>query len=749
MSDEPALLANWGFGLVGLTYLAFAATLVRLGYLNAPRNRAQSLVLLALLAQAAWGGLSLAAGLWDGATLSWLAQLADRLRYGLWFAFLLCLSAPGRDGRGAVTGTGTAQVAASTVAAAPAAVTSDAADAADAAALSCADAAAADADAARLPLLAGGLIVSAIVADLLNALQLEWLGDPARIAFFSATALAVFGVVLLEQVWRNLPEDSRWNAKPLCLGLGGLFVFDLYLYSQSLLFSRLDVDAVAVRGVVHWLVAPLLLLSFSRRRGWLARVRLSQKAAFHSATLLLAGVYLLFISAVGYYVRFFGGEWGRAAQLALVFAALVLLVVFAVSRSMRAALRVRLTKHFFSYRYDYREEWLKFTRTLSADQGAQPMGHNVIRGLADMVESGSGALWTRQTNEDAFRQVAHWNLPRLDEREPLDSPMCRFLQDSGWVINLEEFQAAPERYGDMMLPQWLLKTPRAWLLVPLLVGDELTGFVLLAAARTPIDVNWEINDLLKTAARQAASFLARMQATEALLEARKFDAFNRMSAFVVHDLKNIVTQLSLMLRNAERLKGNAEFQQDMLMTVEHAVERMRQLMLQLRDGAKPVGGGAGVDLGAIADRAAANAQSRGRTLELELVDMVATRGQPDRIERIIGHLVQNAFDATDAAAPGNRVWLQLRRRAGQACIEVGDTGCGMAPEFVRERLFKPFQTTKDAGMGIGAYESFQYVRELGGTIDVDTALGAGTRVTIRLPLFELRHEAELHTLETP
>ncbi len=244
-------------------------------------------------------------------------------------------------------------------------------------------------------------------------LQLESFGDPAYTAFLLSTALAVFGLMLLEQVWRNMPEDSRWNAKPLCLGLGGLFLFDLYLYSQSLLFSRLDADAVAVRGIVQWLVAPLLLLTFSRRRGWLARVRLSQKAAFHSATLLLAGVYLLFISAVGYYVRFFGGEWGRAAQLALVFAALVLLVMLAVSRTMRAALRVGLRKHFFSYRYDYREEWLKFTRTLSADQGPQPMGHNVIRGLADMVESSAGALWTRQSSENAFRQVAHWNLPPL------------------------------------------------------------------------------------------------------------------------------------------------------------------------------------------------------------------------------------------------------------------------------------------------------------------------------------------------
>ncbi len=737
MSDEPALLANWGYGLVGLTYLVFALTLVRLGYLDAPRNRAHALVLLALIAQSVWGLLVLAAYWWDATPLPWLASLADHLRYGLWFAFLLCLLAPAKRGDVVQHEHQRTKTAPAAAMAQDAEMQHSARDG--------------EVSVAMPPWsgIAIGLVVGATLADLLEVLQFNWFGDPARIAFLLSTALAVLGLMLLEQVWRNLPEDSRWNAKPLCLGLGGLFLFDLYLYSQSLLFGRLDADAATARGVVHWLVAPLLLLSFWRRRGWLARLRMSQKAAFHSATLLLAGVYLLFISAVGYYVRFFGGEWGRAAQLALVFAALVLLVMLTVSRTMRAALRVRLVKHFFSYRYDYRVEWLKFTRALSADQGTQPMGHNVIRGLADMVESAAGALWTRQPNDDTFRQVAQWNLPQVDEREALDGPLCKFLQRSGWVVDLAEFQAEPQRYSQMVLPQWLEQTPRAWLLVALLVEDELIGFVLLAAARTPIDVNWEIIDLLKTAARQAASFLARMQATEALLEARKFDAFNRMSAFVVHDLKNIVTQLSLMLRNAERLRDNPEFQQDMLETVEHSVERMRQLMLQLRDGAKPVGSGAGVELTAMAQRAAANARSRGRLLELELVDAVATRGQPDRIERIIGHLVQNAFDATEADQPASRVWLRLQRRAGQACIEVGDTGCGMAPEFLRERLFRPFQTTKEAGMGIGAYESFQYVRELGGTIDVESAPGAGTRVTIQLPLFELRHEPELHALETP
>ena len=177
------------------------------------------------------------------------------------------------------------------------------------------------------------------------------------------------------------------------------------------------------------------------------------------------------------------------------------------------------------------------------------------------------------------------------------------------------------------------------------------------------------------------------------------------------------------------------------MTVENSLERMRQLMLQLREGATPPGATFGVDLSAIVDRLVSVAKGRGRKLEVEILDPVAARGHEERLERIIGHIVQNAFDATD---PLGRVWLRLDRATGQARVVVGDTGQGMSRDFIRDRLFKPFQTTKQAGMGIGAYESFQYVQELGGKIEVDSEVGVGTTVTVLLPMFESRKVSDLH-----
>jgi putative PEP-CTERM system histidine kinase len=701
MEFDNLVLTAWSYGLAGFAYAVLSLSLWRRGYGNLRAEAAKRVMLLGALASSAWGWLMLAYVLTGLGVVSMASTLTDALRYAAWFCFLLILLQHRKE---KLT----------------------------------------EAGLGLLKPIAYLAVLVAIVVHMVGGAGLFDSPGMRKLLLFSTLSLPVLGMVLLEQLFRNVAMDSRWNIKPFCLGLAGLFAFDLYLYSQAVLFNAIDADAFSMRGVVHALVVPLLLLSTSRHSEWLSKIQISRKAAFHSATLMMAGAYLVFVSGVGYYVRFFGGEWGRALQLGLVFVALVILLVLAMSASVRARMRVFMGKHFFRYRYDYREEWLRFTQTLSAQSSPQQMGQQVARGLADLLDSPGGALWLKTPNDTMFRQSARWNMSASSTPEPQDSSLAEFLGSSGWVVNLEEYRSFPRRYGTLLLPTWLQQLPQAWLVVPLHVGETLIGFVVLASARAPMDVNWEVNDLLKTAGRQAASFLALMQATEALLEVRKFDAFNRMSAFVVHDLKNVVTQLSLMMKNAERLKDNPEFREDMLITVDSALDRMRQLMLQLREGATPPGTAFGVELVAIANRLASVARERGRTLELDLATPVVTRGHEERLERVIGHMVQNAFDATPASG---RVWLRLDRSGGQALVEVGDNGQGMSEEFVRERLFKPFQTTKQAGMGIGAYESFQYVQELGGKITVDSTIGQGTVITVLLPLFESQRHSDLQPLE--
>jgi len=694
-------IAAVGYGLAAVSHLVFGAYLWRSGRLRHEQALPRALFIGALLCTAAW---ATCCGI-DSLTRSPLwpvgASLFDLLRYALWLAFLLLLI-----GRARASGK--------------------------------------DAVPTRLRWVVGAGLAAALLLQVLRIAGGAVDQSPSKWLTTSLLALPLAGGLLLEQLFRNLGDDSRWNAKPFVIGLACVFAFDIYLYSTALMFGAFNPDALSARGPVHVLALPFFFAAARRRSDWIARLQVSRGVAFYSATLVLAGLYLLFMSSVGYYVRFFGGSWGRALELSLLFGAVAVLVIVMLSGALRAKLRVFLGKHFFSYRFDYREEWLRFTSMLASQGPPSEVGLHVVRGLADMVECPAASLWLRPDPQSAYVQTARWNLPATGVDEPAGSDFCRFMREKSWVVDLDEFRASPRQYPGLALPTWLLALPRAWLVVPLMVGDALLGFVVLARPRTSLEIDWEVLDLLKTASRQAAGYLAQMYATEALLESRKFDAFNRMSAFVVHDLKNIVTQLSLMLKNAERLHDNREFQQDMLLTVQSSLEKMRRLMLQLRDGAAPSGSVSGVELAPIVARLQAQAAALGRQLELVTLERLATRGHGERLERVLGHLVQNALDATP---PEGRVWLGVERYSGQVMIEIGDTGTGMTQEFMQTRLFKPFNSTKPAGMGVGTFECFQYVRELGGRIDVESEPGRGTVVTVRLPLFDRTQGSDLMPLD--
>ncbi|NDP41162.1 MAG: PEP-CTERM system histidine kinase PrsK [Aromatoleum sp.] len=679
--------ALWSYGLAAVGFIAFAIRLA-LGW----RSSLRALLLLAaVLATAAWAACGFVVVYHPGAA-SWLASVAfDALRYALWFAFLgSLLKGAGSGGGGAASGK-------------------------------------------ALSLVAVGLIVTGLAASVLLVESQPFGprvdGQNPSTTFGARLGLALLGLVLVEQLIRRVHSQAQWAIKPLVIGLGGLFAFDLFFYADAMLFGALDFDIWAARAIAHTLTIPFIAIATARNTGWTIEMHVSRGAVFQSTAVLVSGVFLLAIAAAGYFVRYFGGEWGRAIQIELSFAAFLIFVFIASSGSFRSKLRVFVSKHFFSYRYDYREEWLRFTRTLSAESSEANVQERTVKALADLVESPGGVLWLKQENEQ-FLPVSRWNMPAIDAVEPAHGCLARFMERTGWVIDLAQYATDREQYAELVPPEWISSVPAAWLIVPLMSGPELAGFVVLASPRAAVDVNWEVLDLLKTASRQAASFLGQIRATEALLEARKFDAFNRMSAFVVHDLKNLVAQLSLMLKNAERHRDNPEFQRDMLATVEHVLERMNHLMLQLRTGAAPVEKPQPTDLDAIVRRVCAAKPGHRGPIELQLTPELATIGHQDRLDHVIGHLIQNALDATTEKGG---VTVRLGRDGRFVVLEVADTGVGMTSEFVRDRLFKPFETSKASGMGIGVYESAQYVATLGGQMLVDSAPGAGTRVRVLLP----------------
>ncbi len=540
--------------------------------------------------------------------------------------------------------------------------------------------------------------------------------------------LSVMGLASVEQLYRRTPEALRWNVSPLCFGLGALFTFDLVFFADALLFRIIDTDWWRARGLAHALAIPLLGIAAARNREWTFDVAFSRSLLLGSTAVAAAAVYLLGISVLGFIVRFFGGQWGTTLATALVFGALLFVGFVVSSRTFRSKLRVVVAKNFLSRRYDYREEWLKFTRLISDTQTAGSSLHaRCVVALGEVVETASGALWLRRA--EGYRQVERLGQPQVNEPEREDGDLAGFLRATNWVIEVDEARRDPAKYRNLRLPAWLLASANAWLVVPLTAADDLVGFVVLGRPRVSLTLDWEVLDLLKTAGRQTAGHLAQAQATEALLESRKFESFNRMSAFVVHDLKNLVAQLQLMLRNAERHHANPEFQKDMLGTVSHVVHRMNQLMLQLRSGEQPVDRPHLVDLADIVQRVA-TVRAAGRAgLRLDVTKGVTALGHEDRLERVIGHLVQNAYESISGQP---QVDLRVFRKDDQAIIEVQDNGAGMTAEFVRDRLFKPFSSTKQAGMGIGTFESHQYVQSIGGSIEVISRPGEGSTFRVSL-----------------
>ena len=541
---------------------------------------------------------------------------------------------------------------------------------------------------------------------------------------------AIIGLALVEQVYRGARREDRWAIKFLCLGLGGLLIVEFYFYANGVLFRVLDPIVWAARGFVAALVAPLIAVSAARNPRWASPLGVSRSMAFHTATLIGAGVYLLLMSVAGYYLRLFGGDWGEVVFTVFVFAAVLGGLLLLFSGTLRARLKVFLAKHFFSYRYDYREEWLNFTRTLTEGRPGEQLCERAVEALARLLESPGGALWMREGNA-GFQRASHWNWGDLNGTEPADSAFIQWLVSKQWVVDLDEMQTRRDLYGDLDAPAWIRQSDEAWLVVPLLLHDELLGFVVLKHSLGDVTFNWEVSDLLKVAARQAAAHLAQMRASNQLIVARQFESFNRTTTFVIHDLKNLVAQLSLLLANAEKHKHNPEFQADMLETVENAVARMNKVLTQLRRGGDEARAQSVALADILADAAASKQAFKLRpTLELPPAHL-RVRAERERLTRAIGHLLQNALEATP---PTGQVTLRGFEQYGQAMIEIIDTGSGMDDDFIRTRLFQPFDSTKGAGMGIGAYECRETIRALGGMVEVDSTPGSGTRFRLSLPL---------------
>jgi len=355
--------------------------------------------------------------------------------------------------------------------------------------------------------------------------------------------------------------------------------------------------------------------------------------------------------------------------------------------------------------------------------------------VAQIFGSPAGVLFTRDEGGRGLIPVACWPMS-LDELAglgdvPLQGELAGLLERRQWIIDLQEYRRQPEAYDNLSLPPWIVESNELQIVAPILELERLTGFFLLFAPPPPFELTYEDRDLLKTVGRHVATALAQVTAARKLTEVRQFETYNRLTAFVMHDLKNLIAQLSLVVANAEKHKRNPAFIDDAIETITNSVARMNRLMEQLRHG-NELEGGRPVELTTVVQRALTRCALRDPVPQLDVMEgYPKVVADPERLASVFEHVVRNAQDAT--AADG-KVQVTVSCEGARMCVTVTDTGIGMEGQFVRERLFRPFDTTKGAkGMGIGAYQAREYVRSLGGDIEVQSTPGRGTSVRLLLP----------------
>jgi putative PEP-CTERM system histidine kinase len=546
-------------------------------------------------------------------------------------------------------------------------------------------------------------------------------------------------LVLVHNVYGQAAPASRSQIRFAMLGLALMWIYDLNLYTVAYLGSESASGLSDWRGLSLAFAAPFFALAMRNDVSW--RISVSRAATFQSLSLLAICAYFALMAILATALRGTGVDWSSTLMVGVLAVMTVGAMVLIPSARARGWLKVKLAKHLFEHRYDYRTEWLRFTETLGrAGPDAPALSERIVTAFADMADAPGGLLLVSDGGRGlAVADANSW--PGSNPPTEAFDDCAHFwaqLESNSRVIEFEGVRRgwSPPADRALSIPHWLIDEPAAWAGVPLLHQQRLVGLVVLAAPNYRRQLDWEDFDLLRTAGHQAASSLAEALGQEALTHAQRFEEFNRRFAFILHDIKNLVSQLSLLARNAERHADNPEFRADMVATLRSSVGKMNDLLTRPAPHSQAkVQRIEALPLRSILSSAIA-AKRRDREVALSGDTSVAAMVDASALEQAVGHLLQNALDASS----GEPVIVRVTGDKAQVSIAITDKGVGMDGEFIRNRLFEPFASTKPGGFGIGAFEARSLITAMGGRLTVDSRPGRGTTFTITLPAAETASE---------
>ena len=559
------------------------------------------------------------------------------------------------------------------------------------------------------------------------------MGLSTKYLFLLFIMLNLWSLVLLEQLYRSSAGEVRWAIWPLVIAIAGGSLFDFVLYAQASMLGQMDFDYWYSRGFIAIIVAPLLLISTRRIQNGQVRVFVSRNVVFYSSMLLIAGLYLLVMALAGYAINYFGGEWGTLISVSFLMLGGVVLAALLMTESLRKQVKVFITKNFFANKYEYREEWLELIEQLETTS-AESHYQMAAQVMLSKLQAKSILLVKENSSHNTDVKYAYkWSVDDMNTEASQHQMLMimQFVKKHQWLIDITEYQRSPNLYQGLMLDLQWCREQNLSLIIPLFVGKAFYGLFFVGRRIESKALNWEDRDLIFAISKQLINYISLHEANDKLAESKQFDAFNRMSAFLVHDLKNVQAQLALINANAKKHRDNPEFIDDVFETVDSATSRLDKMLTQLRNKQAFSSKRSIVELSALIHSVVKQRNVRKPKVVFEQNQVVESYVDEETLFSVLNHLIQNAQEASEV---DQQVNVMLRQDNGIVEIAIEDSGSGMTESFIEKRLFKPFDTTKgNAGMGIGVFEAKQFMENMSGRLLVKSRPGEGSVFTLQFP----------------
>lgn len=584
-------------------------------------------------------------------------------------------------------------------------------------------------------LLHQGMVTDVIVIDGNESRLLFQLGTPGMAFHLVQLVVAVLVLMNLERTFRAAVGTVRWRIKFFLMGVGLLFLVRLYLVSQTLIFRHIDPGLDTLQSGALLVAGLLILRSLFRAGHFNLDVYPSHTVLQGSMTVLLAGIYLLIVGVFAKIVAYLGGDSSFALKTLVFLVCVVVLAVLVQSDRVQLQLRRFVSRHFQRPTHDYRMVWRRFTEATATQVELTEFCRAVANLLAEIFQSLSVTVWLLNDRRDTLTPVASTFLTDAQVRElpPTAAETAAIipeLQSRAEPVDIEHLAAGWAAALRRCHPDTFHKGGTR-VAVPVAAGGELLGVVLLGDRVSGAAFTLQDLELLKSLGDQVASSLLNLRLSQRLLQTREHEAFQTMATFFVHDLKNAASTLTLVLQNLPEHFDDPAFREDALRTVGKSVAHINHLirrLTQLQHGMRiePVD----ADLNAVvAGAAGAFAAEKDCAIELNPGTLPRLPLDPHQFASVVTNLVLNAREAG-----ATRVRLTTSQVGGRAVLEVADDGSGMSAAYLQHSLFRPFQTTKKNGLGIGMFQSKMIVEAHGGRMAVESAPGQGTTFRIFLPL---------------